>query len=169
MHIPRGTEFLAEFKTHNDKSFKELRKLKVKESKPVHYSQMQTYMGYLGLIYALYVAYNKNDSEYYFEIVYFDEEHFSDLKRKEAEVLMSETLLPRIGNNNSTWFECKLCSAKDVCFGKEVADKNCRTCKYVDVLPEGEWGCAYYNETNVLTVEGQRAACEKYELSEIFK
>ena len=33
-------EYLAEFKTHNDKSFKDVKKSKVKKGKPMHYDQM---------------------------------------------------------------------------------------------------------------------------------
>jgi len=159
-------QFLLEFKTHNDKSFKDLKKNEVKKSKPMHYAQMTAYMGYLGLEKALYMAYNKNDSEYYLEWVDFDEEHFDELKRKELEVLAAETLLPRIGTGMPTWFKCKFCSAKDVCFLKTPIELHCRTCKYVDVLPNGKWACDKHNIE--LSVEEQKDGCSIYNLSEMF-
>ena len=158
---------LVEFKTHNDKSFKDLMKKKVKMSKPVHYSQMQSYMGYLELKESLYVAYNKNDSAYYFENVNFNEEHFNGLKEKEKTVILSEELLPRTGNNSSAWFECKWCDARDVCFNKKEPSKNCRTCNHVDVLADGEWECSIKNLE--LTESMQRDGCGKYESAIIFK
>lgn len=158
---------LVEFKTHNDKSFKDLLKRGVELSKPQHYAQMQSYMGYKGLKCAIYMAENKNDSTFYFERVEFNPEYFEDLKTKEIEIVTADSLLPRIGNNSSTWFECKWCDASDVCFGKKEPSRNCRTCKHVDVLDDGEWGCGKHGDT--LTSAAQKAGCEDYELAIMFK
>src|SRR5690606_25468238 len=54
------TPALTEWKTHNDKSFADLKKRGVRESKPEHYVQMCTYMRKMGLAVALYGAVNKN-------------------------------------------------------------------------------------------------------------
>ena len=158
--------FLVEFKTHNDKSFKDLLKLKVKTSKPVHYDQMTAYMGYLELPKCLYVATNKNDSAYYLEWVEFNEERFKELKRKEFEIITSDALLPRIGTGTPTWFECKFCDAADVCFNNKPVESNCRTCQYVDVMDEGVWHCSKHKQN--LTEAEQRAGCPSYNLSEMF-
>jgi CRISPR/Cas system-associated exonuclease Cas4 (RecB family) len=166
-----GKSYLVEFKTHNDKSFKDLLKKQVKASKPTHYAQMTAYMGYLGLKQALYMAYNKNDSEYYIEIVKFDEEYFDDLRRKEQEIIASDALLPRIGNNSPAWFECKMCDAREVCFGRETIEETCRTCIHVDVERGGVWRCTYpdnLSETHFLSAEQQEVACASYELNEMF-
>lgn len=168
-------DFLVEFKTHNDKSFVDLKKKKVKESKPVHFGQCQAYMGYRKLSKTLYMALNKNTSEYYIEWIDFDPEYFKDdVQRKELEVISAEELLPRIGNNNITWFACKFCSAKNTCFGKVEVLKSCRTCASVDVLDGGRWSCIHeYNEfkakSKELTVEEQRKGCDHYELAIMFK
>lgn len=161
-----GYSFLLEFKTHNDKSFKELTKKKVKEAKPTHYDQMTAYMSYLGFPKALYMAVNKNNSEYYLEWVDLDREHAKELKRKELEIITADTLLPRIGSGTPTWFECKLCNAKDVCFNRTPVNLNCRTCEHVDVLDEGAWSCSLKGEQ--LTVEDQIKGCGKYNKSEMF-
>ncbi|QVJ07736.1 hypothetical protein S1R3Y_000027 [Vibrio phage vB_ValP_VA-RY-3] len=155
--------FLTEFKTHNDKSFKDLLKNKVKASKPGHYDQMQAYMGYRRLPKALYVSYNKNDSTIYIEWVEFDPEHFKDLQRKEGEVIMAEELLPRIGNDKSTWFECKMCDARKVCFGKEEVKPSCKNCKHVDVLDDGVWRC-----THLVIDLIAFPPCQEYKLGEMF-
>ena len=166
-------EFLIEFKTHNDKSFKEVKKLKVLKSKPVHYDQMQAYMGYLGHERGLYMALNKNTSQYYFEWIEFDEERFDDIKRKQAEIIMSDVLLPRVGNDSPTWFECKMCSASQECFGRREVKDNCRTCQYVDVLPDGEWACGFAWKDKLLNVKlstaDQRVGCTQYKLGDMFK
>lgn len=162
-------EFLVEYKTHNDKSFKDLKKKKMKLSKPTHWEQMNNYMGYLGLSKGLYFAMNKNDSEYYYEWVDFDADAFKEGKRKQVEIIASDTMLPRIGNDSPTWFECKFCSASQVCFGAEEPLKSCRTCSWVDILPDGEWACSNLMDApKHLTEEEQRKGCEHYELGEMF-
>jgi ribosomal protein S27E len=115
----------------------------------------------------------KNDSTYYFEWVPFDAEHAADLKRKQVEVIASDVLLPRIGNNSAQWFECKWCDARHVCFGKKEPRLTCRTCTHVDILPDGVWQCGFEwpggKEHPSLSVEEQESACDKYELGEMFK
>ena len=114
------TGHLLEIKTHNDKSFKLLKKSGVIETKPVHYSQMTRYMKGLNLKRALYIAYNKNDSTYYAERVEYSPEIGDDLVHKEQEVLLSERLFPRIGNNKPSWYECKWCGHNEVCFENKL-------------------------------------------------
>lgn len=161
-----GTD-LVEFKTHNDKSFKDLVKKGLNESKPSYYDQVTAYMGYGEYKGCIHLNYNKNTSEYYIEYIEFDEERFKELKRKEAEILLNPTLLPRIGNNNISWYKCKMCNAKRVCFFKEQAAINCRTCKYVDVLNYGKWKCNKHERE--LSIDEQRVGCKDYELSGVFK
>lgn len=158
-------EALVEFKTHNDKSFKLLQKDGMKNSKPMHYSQMQAYMGYLGMSNGMYFAINKNTSEYYMEVIDSDEEHFTDLKRKEMEVIASDVILPKIGNGSKTWFECKFCDAKDTCHSGQKIEKSCRSCEFVDVLDDGKWACSHGSE---LSNAEQIMACDKYSLAEMF-
>lgn len=158
--------FLVEFKTHNDKSFKDLKKKGVKASKPIHYDQCQAYMGYFKLPSCFYLAYNKNTSEYEYTIIPFDKEHFEDLRRKELEVITADTFLPRIGNNTPAWFECKMCDARKVCFNKEEPIISCRTCEYVDVVDKGGWICSM--DQRALSKADQIKGCGKYKLAGMF-
>lgn len=158
--------FLQEFKSHNDKNFKLVKKLGVKKFSSTHYGQIQAYMGYRGLPRCLYSAYNKNDSEIWSTWVEFDCDYYNELVRKESEVIASDILLPRIGNGTPAWFECKFCDAKKVCFGRDKVEKSCRSCKYVDVLDEGKWYCS--NHCNDLSTDDQKAACDLYELGDMF-
>ena len=159
--------YLAEFKTHNDKSFKLLLKGGVRKSKPGHFSQVTAYMGGLGMDKCLYVAYNKNDSEIYVEIILFDKEHYDDLKRKQNEVIMADVLLPKIGTGTSSWFECKLCDARAVCHKKAKIPVTCRTCHNVDILGEGVWECSL--DEKKLKSEAQKLACDEYILDDMFR
>ena len=160
-------DFLWEAKTHNDKSFSDLKKKRVQESKPLHYSQVTAYMGYLGLPQALYMAINKNNSEYYLEYVDFDEDHFKEIKVKTADIITTDVLFKRIGTGRPSWFECKFCNASDVCFGLKKPETNCRTCQHVNVLDKGQWQCG--KNDAILSVDEQRAGCSDYELSEMLK
>ena len=154
--------FLMEYKTHKASSFADLKKNGVKKSKPMHYAQMTSYMGYKKLARGLYVAYNKDTSEIYLEWVYFDEADFNENKRKEAETVMADTLLPRIGNDSPMWHECKLCDALSVCFNKEPIKKSCKNCQHVDILDGGLWQC-----TKGHAIKGYEP-CGEYEQMEIF-
>lgn len=154
--------FLMEYKTHKASSFAALKKDGVKISKPLHYGQVTSYMGYKKLNRCLYVGYNKDTSEIYLEWIYFDEADFNDNKRKEAEVVMADTILPRIGNDSPMWHECKLCDAHGVCFGKEPVKKSCKNCEHVDIHDGGLWTCGKGE-----TIKGYEP-CDKYELMEIF-
>lgn len=155
---------LVEFKTHNRKSFNDLLKKGVLLSKPGHYDQMQSYMGYLNLPYALYMAECKDDSTYYFELVEFNPDRYQELVQKEIDVITTDHLVPRIGNNKSTWFECQMCNYKKVCFGRVEPQITCRTCTYVEVCDNGVWDCTIKGKN--LTTEEQRAACCEYKFNE---
>lgn len=138
-------EFLVEYKTHNKDNFKALKAKKVRLAHPGHFDQMTMYMHHLGYKFGLYVGYCKDNSEIYLEIVEYDAEHFDVLQRRVIEVVTADTLLPRIGNDNPTWFQCKLCDAVNVCFGREEPSKDCRNCTHVDVLDGGKWECTYHD------------------------
>lgn len=154
--------FLTEFKTHKASSFTALKKDGVKKSKPMHYAQCTSYMGYHKLNLTLYIGYNKDTSEIYLEWIPFDDADFRDNKRKESEVVLADSLLPRIGNDSPMWHECKLCDAHSVCFGKEPINKSCKNCQHVDIKDGGVWECGKGKN-----IKGYNP-CSLYEQMEIF-
>ncbi len=155
--------FLVEYKTHNKDQFKALKTKKVKQSHPSHYDQVTMYMHHLDLKFCLYVGKCKDNSEIYLEVIEYDPEHYDVLRRRVIEVVTADVMLPRIGNDNPTWFECKMCDACDVCFGREEPSKDCRNCNHVDVLDEGKWKCTFHDI--ILT---ELKPCENYKLSNFF-
>lgn len=150
-------EHLLELKTMNNKNFKELLNKKVKKSKPGYYAQMTSYMGKLKLKNALFMAYNKNDSAFYYEIVPFDQDHFDYLESRLFDVLVSEFPPEKIGT--ITWFECKWCDAKDVCHNNAKPEKNCRTCQQGTLEDAGKWTCGGQDE---LSVKAQEKGCSSW-------
>lgn len=157
LNVPEApkTEHLIEMKTHNEKYFNELKKKKVKESHPKHYAQMQIYMKKAKLKRALYIAYNKNTSEYYFERVYYDKDFANELLAKAASIIMSEEI-PHC-KYKSTWYSCKWCEYRGICFEGERAQRNCRTCEKSDICNDGKWECR--RQAKELSYDEQLIGC----------
>lgn len=153
------TWHVIEYKTHNDKSFKDLQKNGVEKSKPEHFAQMQVYMGWSGMERALYVALNKNTDEIHIERIKFSKKEFTALRQRAKEIIHAIEPPERL-NESPAFYKCKMCDYSDICHGMgAMADKNCRTCKFSEV--DGKhWQCTLHG--NTLTLDAQKAACEDY-------
>lgn len=136
------TDHLGEYKTHNDKSFKDLKKRGLKTSKPVHYGQMVVYMHKWKLTRGLYIAVNKNDDARYYERISSDAEYADELLQKGVDIISTE--IPPIRIGDSRWFECKWCDFYEICHYGELPLKNCRTCHHGDICDGGIWECSRY-------------------------
>lgn len=130
---------LCEIKTHKHSEFTKLKKQGFAKSHVKHYEQMIAYMGYKKLSKGLYVAINKDNSEIHIEEIDFDGGLFEELSRKQMDIIAVDYLHKRIGNNSAAWFECRLCDACDVCFGKAPVEKNYRTSAKTDIEDGGIW------------------------------
>lgn len=164
------TDHLLEFKTMNDKSFKDVVKNGVQKSKPIYYAQMVLYMYKKGLTRALFMSINKNDSSYYTERVHANNNFAKELLSKGESVLFSEDFndFPRIGNDSPSWYECKWCNYKDICFGqKSLVEKNCRTCANCDLIGDGKFKCNKKDEE--LSLKNQEEGCEKHNFLDCVK
>ncbi len=140
------TWHLWECKTHNDKSFKALVKSGVLLSKPMHYAQMQVYMGEAGLERALYTAINKDTDEIYVERVVFDPAEYERLIKRAERVIFSDSpTVPPLGADAS-WHQCQHCIFLGLCYGQELPDVHCRTCAHVTPKPDGSWLCEKYDK-----------------------
>lgn len=172
-HIDGGIEdnvisYLVEMKTHNDKSFKNVVKLGVKKGKPEHYDQMTMYMGHGGWRHCIYIAYNKNDSDLYFELVQLDDDHFEKLKRKSVDIIATDVLFKRIGNNSPTWYECRICNVSGVCFGAEPVNKNCRTCTHCEPSNGNKWSCNKHLLID-MSLDNQLIGCDDHSMRDMFR
>ena len=117
------TPHLLEIKTANDKSFKQMLKQGVEHSKPLHYAQMQVYLGALDLKRALYIVVNKNTDEIYTERLEFDNRVYQSLLEKAERIVTSDAPLERCES-----FECKWCEFQKICNWEEMPRVCCRTC-----------------------------------------
>jgi len=146
------TWHVLEFKTHNDKSFKELLTKGVEKSKPQHWAQMQTYMGLTGMERAMYVAVCKNTDEIYTERVEFDPTEFAKIMAR-AERVITAAEPPLRCSNDPSWYVCKMCDFHSLCHGEEAPDVNCRTCAHSTPVVEGEdgkWNCREFGEVGLI-------------------
>lgn len=154
------TWHLAEFKTHNDKSFQALLKQGVAAAKPEHYDQVQVYMHLASLTRTLYVAVNKNDDSLHVERVRYDADAAGRLLAKAERIIYAPEPPPRL-SEDAAFYKCKFCPAAPVCHGPALPPPSCRTCLHATPERDGDgrWSCARHKCD--LTTDQQRAAGER--------
>ena len=109
---------LWEHKTMNARSWSDLVKHGLQQSKPVYYGQVQLYMAYMSLTVTLFTALNKDTEELYHELVPFDSAEAQSLSDKAVAVLRAAKageLLPRIAAN-ADFYLCRLCPYATHCW-----------------------------------------------------
>lgn len=159
--LPSGEQVLLEFKTHNNKSFKELVNHGVKVKKPLHFAQMSMYGKHYRLKYAIYMAIDKNTDDLHIEVVELDWASATELERKAEFIISSHEAPPRLHNNDSH-FECKYCDYRLLCFDfDKTLDHNCRSCSHCWPVDNAEWYCDIY-QCNV-PKEHIKDGCENWE------
>lgn len=152
---------VLEFKTHNAKSFADLVKRGVYESKPMHYTQMQIYMHKMDVQWALYMAVNKNDDDLYLERVPLDQAHAQRMLDRAGRIITSDRPLERMSDDPS-WFKCKWCDFYDLCHGTATPAMNCRTCAHATPTMDGDgrWHCEKHDRH--LDKASQRNGCDDH-------
>lgn len=150
---------VLEIKTHNAKSFADLEKKGVEESKPRHYAQMQVYMSLMKLDRAYYFAVNKDNDEIYGEWVHFNKKAYDAIYQRAKTVIEAQQPPDRISQDPAYW-ECKTCDFYNLCHQDKLAAVNCRTCVHATPQSEGKWHCEYHKMT--ITETKQNAACSSH-------
>lgn len=159
--IDPNTYCLLEFKTHSEKSFKELQAKGVQEAKWEHYVQMNVYMRKMGLAVALYMAVNKNTDEIHAEIVTLNPEVADQyIDRAHKIVWLSEP--PKKLSESPGFYKCRFCNHRPVCHLNAKPDKNCRTCTYSRPDSDGKWVCVIDFVEAELSKELQLTGCDRY-------
>jgi hypothetical protein len=150
---------IVEFKTHGAKSFAELVKAGVEQSKPEHYAQMQVYMGLAELDRALYLAVNKDTDELHSEWIHFDKEAFAALLARAEKIIRADE--PPAGiSTDPAWWQCKFCDHAKLCFAQVAAAKSCRTCVHATPVANAAWSCDA--QKRELSVAEQRIGCRSH-------
>jgi hypothetical protein len=158
------TWHVAEFKTHGEKSFTELKKKGVKEAKPLHHAQMQVYMHLGGLERAFYLACNKNNDELYAERIKVDPDEGVRLVAKAERVIRATVAPPRIAFSQDH-FKCKFCPHHKVCWEEDAPPRHCRSCVFAEPV-EGGWQC--HRHERAISVQEQKAGCDQHKFLPTF-
>ena len=153
--------YLLEFKTHGEKSYSNLLAKGMRESKPEHYAQMQTYMHNAGLKQGMYISVNKNDDSIYTEEVDYDEEFALRVESKALHVVKASEPLARICDD-PTRFGCRFCDHRAACWDNAIPQVSCRTCTHATPDMDGNqrWACEY--RVNFPSPEKQRIGCNAH-------
>ncbi len=151
------TVHVVEFKTHKDKSFKDLLKKAVRESKPTHHAQMQTYMGLRHRTRALYLAVNKNDDTLYAERVDFDPVEFARLMLKAERIVTSDR---RPACSCPVYF----LKAGYGCAPNDglMPARSCRSCLHVTFHLDGDARVSCSRHNRDLCLDEQRVGCPQH-------
>ncbi|MAB58197.1 MAG: hypothetical protein CL524_11685 [Aequorivita sp.] len=143
-----GTFVGLELKTMKASKFRELTKKECYSAQPVHFSQMQ---GYMGLSQStkwpmnafLYLVVNKDDDSLYSELIPFDESHHQFNLDSARDVVRSNVPPDRISSTED-WFECNWCEHKKMCHRGEAPNhQNCRSCTHSrpELASANVWKC----------------------------
>ena len=140
------TVHVLEIKSHNNKSFGEVKRKKVREGKPMHYAQMQTYMHHQGLSRALYLAVNKNDDDLYVERIEYDATFALNLVAKAERIVMAASPPAKLHEDPEAKmaFQCRfMCRHRGVCHDGASVRRTCRSCLHAtaEMDGEGRWSC----------------------------
>jgi hypothetical protein len=176
---------LIEAKTHNEKSFIELAgSLKewrdylageghfkgkgVREAKPEHFVQAQIYMRKMGIAICLYMAVCKNTDDLYIEIITLNPEHADQYIDRGEKLIQLPTPPKKISESPGFW-KCTWCEHRPVCHMKRDPDRNCRTCKYIQLGTSGTWSCTHPTQCAILSTEAQMMGCKLYKMADYYR
>lgn len=163
-----GKPGLVEFKTYNEKRFKDLVNNGVKFSDETYYVQMQQYMHKFKLSWALFLAVNKNDETLHGEIVVYDRPNAEQYRNRAIEIVFLDAPPMKLPRASPGRFPCNhFCDYMPVCLLAETPDVSCRTCRFSEPLRKvgedgkGLWWCRH--DAVELNVDQQKAACGNYQ------
>ena len=109
---------LWESKAIGEKSWSDVVKKGLKDSKPVYYAQVQIYMAYKDLLSCLFTAINRDTGEIHVEIVAFNARDAQSYIDRAVRIVKTDNpeQLGRIGRGVDD-FKCKWCDYKKRCHG----------------------------------------------------
>lgn len=132
-----GRSALLEIKSMNSENFEKFKDKGVFVSHPKYYSQLQTGMGLSNFESAIIIAYNKDNSDYWDEVVKADPVSFAALKHRATRAVVGDK--KRISTDAHNWL-CRFCNKSDSCWGFVEPEKDIRTCANSYMTKDG-WKC----------------------------
>jgi len=129
---------VADYKTFASKYFEKLKKEKLKISNPKYFAQLCSYGAEFGATHGLLFGVNKDNDEWYFELVKLDPNYARELENKARDIIYSKLPPVKINDNAAFWL-CKFCTFQGICHYGEQAERNCRSCCNSVPTNEGQW------------------------------
>lgn len=162
------TLHVVECKSHNEKSFKELIKHQppkgdgLKNSKPDHFMQCQSYMLAQALTRCLYYAVNKNTDERYVERIEYDPVFAMQKEARVARIAATDRAPTRLFDDptSKAAFKCNFCKSKPQCHEKAFSRQNCRTCISADFRDGADVWCSLNGLK--LSYDSQQVGCSAH-------
>lgn len=163
-NIPEApkTRHVIECKSHNEKSFNELWKRRLKDGKKDHYAQCQAYMHAEKITRCLYIAVNKNTDEIYCERVRYDKAYGEAMVTRANRLVRTDIAPPRLFEDikSKGAYVCMWCRSKAQCHEGAFARRNCRTCISSEFLPGPVVRCTLHDRE--LDYDAQQAGCPSH-------
>jgi hypothetical protein len=144
-----GSSMLLEIKSMNSKLWEKFKKRGLAVSHPKYFDQLTVGMGYSGFKKAVLIAYNKDTSEYWDEVIEFDDIRYYNLIARGERVLHGSK--ERVADSKADW-RCKGCPRKHVCWEGADVPKDKRTCAH-SYPAQGGFNCS----------KGCKDQCEHWE------
>jgi hypothetical protein len=136
-----GEWCVLETKTANTKSWRAIHKHGVAKEKPVHYAQMQFYMGLTEMRRALYLCVCKENDDIHEELVDFDEPRFRELMDG-ARSTIEAIEPPERFRDDPAYYLCLWCPHHGLCHDTAAPRIDCRTCLHSSPDTDcGGWRC----------------------------
>lgn len=112
----------------------------VKIQKPQHYTQCCTYGEAFKLNNVLYIAEDKNDSDWSVRPFALDHSVGKEANDKAKFVILSQTPPARISQKRN-FYLCNMCTMQKLCFDNAKVEVNCRSCKASKPVDNAGWYC----------------------------
>ena len=130
---------ILEVKSMNKSKFEHFKSGGVAYSHPGYYAQMQMMMGMSKIPEALFIAYCKDNSEYWAELVPFNQFYWES-QRYRIERIMTDRDIHKI-NDDIFSFSCSGCFKRSACYGIVDPKVECRTCAHSVAGTNAGWFC----------------------------
>lgn len=148
------------FKKLNDLVLKLGEKEALKEWDLVYYVQAICYMGFTSMERHFLTVATPGGRAFTSVRTDFDRAKFDAICERAQRIIEAPTPPEGISTDPS-WFECKFCDHRALCFGQAAPLPTCRSCSHSTPEPGGKWTCARHSG-KTLTVQEQKDACQAH-------
>lgn len=137
IHGVTSKPHIYDAKSCNKKALEAIKKLGMKEAKPIYYAQAQMMMHYAELDRAIYIFTCKDNCELYAERFYYNKDEAQSLIDKAKRIITAETAPSKIHEetiDDELDFTCQWCNYNLICKYPEetiMSEKSCGTCYYM--------------------------------------